>query len=155
MKKVVFIVFCIALLTQSCSQSDDFVDTQSAFEKEIVKEEIDFPRQVEAYGKAVAEEIENTVGKLNDLNADYSEIGDSKNFREKFLEDWYNASPTIARSRAAGDVQPIQMTMSAAEFMERYNSLTDIQLEFIRKIISECDESRSVLALNFNYNESY
>ena len=58
MKNLIFIVFSIALLTQSCSQSDDFVDRQSGVEKEIVKEEIDFPKQVEAYGKAVAKEIE-------------------------------------------------------------------------------------------------
>lgn len=143
MKNLIFIVFSIALLTQSCSQSDDFVDRQSGVEKEIVKEEIDFPKQVEAYGKAVAKEIETTVGKLNDLNMDYSEIVDLKDFREKFYEDWYNASPAMARSRAAGEVQPIEMTMSATEFMERYNSLTDIQLEFIRKIISECEKSKS------------
>ena len=68
MKNLIFIVFSIALLTQSCSQSDDFIDKQSVFEEEIVEEEIDFPKQVEAYGKAVAKEIEITVAKLNDLN---------------------------------------------------------------------------------------
>ena len=52
MKNLIFIVFSIALLTQSCSQSDDFIDKQSVFEEEIVEEEIDFPKQVEAYGKA-------------------------------------------------------------------------------------------------------
>lgn len=51
MKNLIFIVFSIALLTQSCSQSDDFIDKQSVFEEEIVEEEIDFPKQVEAYGK--------------------------------------------------------------------------------------------------------
>lgn len=41
-----------------------------------------------------------------------------------------------------GKIQSIEM-MSATEFMERYNSLTDIQLEFIHKIIGECEKSRS------------
>ncbi len=132
----------LLLLTQSCSQSDDFIDKQSVFEEEIVEEEIDFPKQVEAYGKAVAKEIEITVAKLNDLNMDYSEVVDFKDFRKKFYEDWYNASPTMARSRATGKIQSIEM-MSATEFMERYNSLTDIQLEFIHKIIGECEKSRS------------
>ena len=36
MKNLIFIVFSIALLTQSCSQSDDFIDKQSVFEEEIV-----------------------------------------------------------------------------------------------------------------------
>ena len=80
MKNLIFIVFSIALLTQSCSQSDDFIDKQSVFEEEIVEEEIDFPKQVEAYGKAVAKEIEITVAKLNDLNMDYSEVVDFKDF---------------------------------------------------------------------------
>ena len=40
MKNLIFIVFSIALLTQSCSQSDDFIDKQSVFEEEIVEEEI-------------------------------------------------------------------------------------------------------------------
>ena len=48
----------------------------------------------------------------------------------------------MARSRATGKIQSIEM-MSATEFMERYNSLTDIQLEFIHKIIGECEKSRS------------
>ena len=86
MKNLIFIVFSIALLTQSCSQSDDFIDKQSVFEEEIVEEEIDFPKQVEAYGKAVAKEIEITVAKLNDLNMDYSEVVDSKDFRKKFMK---------------------------------------------------------------------
>ena len=142
MKNLIFIVFSIALLTQSCSQRDDIKDKHSLFEEEIGEEENNFPKQVEAYGKAVAKEIEITVAKLNDLNMDYSEVVDSKDFRKKFYEDWYNASPTMARSRATGKIQSIEM-MSATEFMERYNSLTDIQLEFIHKIIGECEKSRS------------
>ena len=51
MKNLIFIVFSIALLTQSCSQSDDFIDKQSVFEEEIVEEEIDFPKQLRLMGK--------------------------------------------------------------------------------------------------------
>ena len=40
----------------------------------------------------MAKEIEITVAKLNDLNMDYSEVVDFKDFRKKFYEDWYNAS---------------------------------------------------------------
>ena len=39
--------------------------------------------------KAVAKEIEITVAKLNDLNMDYSEVVDFKDFRKKFYEDWW------------------------------------------------------------------
>ena len=51
MKNLIFIVFSIALLTQSCSQSDDFIDKQSVFEEEIVEEEIDFPNRLRLMGK--------------------------------------------------------------------------------------------------------
>lgn len=35
MKNLIFIVFSIALLTQSCSQSDDFIDKQSVLKKKL------------------------------------------------------------------------------------------------------------------------
>ena len=44
MKNLIFIVFSIALLTQSCSQSDDFIGKQSVFEEDSVEEESDFPK---------------------------------------------------------------------------------------------------------------
>lgn len=143
MRKLLFIGFSIALLTQGCSQSDDFMGEQCVSEKEIVKEDIDFPKHIEVFGKKVAKEIEATVGKLNDLNVDYSEVAGSKSFREKFYEDWYNASPTMVKSRTVGITQPLEMTVSATELIGRYNSLTNVQLVFIRKIISECKKSRS------------
>ncbi len=142
MRKLLFVVIGVTFFVQGCSLNDGFTDEQIASEKEIVREDIDFPEQVEAFGKGVAKEIEVTVGKLNDLNVDYSEIVGSKNFREKFYDDWYNANPTIAKSRAVGTTHPLDM-MSATEFMERYNSLTNVQLEFIRKIINECKKSKS------------
>lgn len=142
MRKLLFIVFSVALLMQGCSQSDIFMDEQYVSEKEIVREDIEFPKHIEAFGKGVAKEIEVTVGNLNDLNIDYSEIADSTNFREKFYKDWYNANPTVAKTRAAGTTYPLDM-MSATEFMEKYNSLTNVQLEFIQKIIGQCKKSRS------------
>ena len=137
MRKLLFVVIGVTFLVQGCSLNDGFIDEQIASEKEIVREDIDFPKQVEAFGKGVAKEIEVTVGKLNDLNVDYSEIAGSKNFREKFYDDWYNANPTIAKSRTVGTTHPLDM-MSAIELIERYNSLTNKQLDFIREIISEC-----------------
>jgi hypothetical protein len=128
MKNLIFIVFSIALLTQSCSQSDDFIDKQSVFEEEIVEEEIDFPKQVEAYGKAVAKEIEITVAKLNDLNMDYSEVVDFKDFRKKFYEDWYNASPTMARSRATGKIQVVVSHLNIERFCF-YPSIFDDEVQ--------------------------
>lgn len=143
MRKLLFIVFSVALLMQGCSQSDIFMDEQYVSEKEIVREDIEFPKHIEAFGKGVAKEIEVTVGNLNDLNVDYSEIADSTNFREKFYKDWYNANSKITKSRAAGTIQPLDMAMSATELIERYNSLTDLQLDFIRKITSQCKKSRT------------
>ena len=142
MRKLLFVVIGVTFLVQGCSLNDGFIDEQIASEKEIVREDIDFPKQVEAFGKGVAKEIEVTVGKLNDLNVDYSEIASSKNFREKFYDDWYNANPTIAKSRTVGTTHPLDM-MSAIELIERYNSLTNKQLDFIREIISECKKSKS------------
>ena len=58
MRKLLFVVIGVTFLVQGCSLNDGFIDEQIASEKEIVREDIDFPKQVEAFGKGVAKEIE-------------------------------------------------------------------------------------------------
>lgn len=141
MKKVFLHVFTIVLLMQGCSLSDDFMDEQSLLQEETILEEIGFPKHIEACGKAVAKELEVTVLKMIEMGIDYSDMATTKDFREKFYEDWYNASPSMAKSRALEMERPT--VMSSDEFAEGYNSLTELQLTFIRKIVGECELSKS------------
>ena len=51
MRKLLFVVIGVTFLVQGCSLNDGFIDEQIASEKEIVREDIDFPKQVELSGK--------------------------------------------------------------------------------------------------------
>ena len=145
MKKLLFYALSIVLITQSCSQSDDFFDERSTWEEEKGQQEISFPESVEAYGKAVAKELRTTVLRLNEMNVDYSKADGSKEFREKFYKDWYDANPTIAKSRASG--MSFSGMMDPTEFAEGYRQLTEVQLDFVQQIINECEKSTSYLDL--------
>lgn len=57
-----------------------------------MQQEISFPDHIEAYGKAVAKELRVTVLRLNEMNVDYSKATGTKEFREKFYKDWFDAS---------------------------------------------------------------
>lgn len=140
MKKLFFYVFSVALF-MSCSQGDEFIDEQSILEGEVMQNEITLPEPIEAYGKAVAREIRATVQKLNEMNVDYSKATKSKEFQDKFYKDWYDANPSIAKARTAGVTVPTMM--SSDEFAERYNELTEIQIDFVQQIIDECGKSTS------------
>lgn len=141
MRKLFLCVFSITLFIQSCSLNDDFFDKQSVLKKEIEYNEISLPDDVENYGRAVAKEIRATVQKLNDMNIDYSEADGSKEFRDKFYKEWYDANPTISSRQISG--LTMSSMMDAAEFAERYNELTEIQLKFIQYIVEECTRSIS------------
>lgn len=110
-----------------------------------MQQEISFPDHIEAYGKAVAKELRVTVLRLNEMNVDYSKATGTKEFREKFYKDWFDANPTIAKTRATG--VPLTSIMDPIEFAERYKALTEIQLDFVQRIIKECGKSTSYLDL--------
>lgn len=139
MNKKIFLVPLFALLTQGCSQ-DDFIGEMFVFEKRT--KEIDFPKDIENYGKAVALDIKTTVRNLAERGINYSEFVDSEDFSNRFFSDWYAANPKVTQTRSV-DMQTPQR-MSASEFAERYRMLTPIQIDFINKIIKECELSSSI-----------
>ena len=120
MRKLFFYVFSIFLCMQSCSQSDDLINGKFDLEEEKMQQEISFPDHIEAYGKAVAKELRVTVLRLNEMNVDYSKATGTKEFREKFYKDWFDANPTIAKTRATG--VPLTSIMDPIEFAERYKA---------------------------------
>lgn len=121
MRKLFFYVFSIFLCMQSCSQSDDLINGKFDLEEEKMQQEISFPDHIEAYGKAVAKELRVTVLRLNEMNVDYSKATGTKEFREKFYKDWFDANPTIAKTRATG--VPLTSIMDPIEFAERYKAI--------------------------------
>lgn len=89
-------------------------------------------------GKTVATELHNTVKNLSKMGVDYSDANSSTTFKDRFFNDFYEASPTKTKSAT---INPMQLPPKV--FAERVNNLTQIQIEFIDRIIKECDKSES------------
>ena len=70
---------------QGCS-NDDFL-------KPSLEDKLNFPLHIEKFGKAVANEIHQTVINLNERGVDYSNAKNTPEFKKQFYQDWAQASP--------------------------------------------------------------
>ena len=141
MKKCLMHVFMASLWLVGCTQDDGWLGITGASE-DVDDVEIVLPEKVDDYGKAVAMEVSGTVERLVKMNADYSDADGSVEFKERFLKDFYTANPTIRKKRTIGEAMP-QIGMTTEEFVERYRTLTEVQIKFIHRIIDECENSQS------------
>ena len=141
MKKCLMHVFMASLWLVGCIQDDGWLGITGASE-DVDDVEIVLPEKVDDYGKAVAMEVSGTVERLVKMNADYSDADGSVEFKERFLKDFYTANPTIRKKRTIGETMP-QIGMTTEEFVERYRTLTEVQIKFIHRIIDECENSQS------------
>lgn len=137
MKNLICLFLSFAFFMQGCSQ-EDFVDEVFILEENM---KLELPKDIEDYGKAVAAEMEATLSIMIKQGVDYSEVPDSIDFRERFFTDWYAANPKIVEARSTAMEIPNQMSVS--EFAERYRMLTTVQIDYIIKIIKECEQSTS------------
>lgn len=135
MKKLllIFVIPLVSCIFYGCSTNDDF----SSFEKG----KTNFPSYIEEYGIALAKEFRQTAYNLNEMGIFYSHADASPEFRERFFNDWYAASPTATRSGISEKDMDIYADPIA--FAEGYRNLTDIQKKFIARIISESESSNS------------
>jgi hypothetical protein len=133
MKKNFFYIFSISVLLQGCSMDDDVLNPSRV-------DKANFPSVSEEYGKAVAGKLREMVTSLNELGVDYSDADNSPEFKQRFYEDLNKAiSPDVLRS-----VNSITQTqMSPDAFANKISNLTEIQIEFVERIIKECGESTS------------
>lgn len=131
------VLVLLSLLLCQCSKSE--------FEELTLDEEFEqnanFPTYIAEYGKSIAAELRGTVKNLHKMGVDYSDANKTDAFKEKFYNNFYQASPTIIKTRSSFDMT--QMQMNPKEFAERLSNLTKIQLDFIDRIIKECDKSTS------------
>jgi hypothetical protein len=125
-------VLFAGVFMQSCGNDDVFVETPN--------EKSNFPSSADNYGKSVANEVRNTVKNLNKMGIDYSNANNSIEFKERFYENLYKASPITVNNQ---DMINNISQMDPAVFAEKIRNLTDIQLAFIQRIIKECDDSKS------------
>lgn len=134
MNKLVLIL-CSCLVFNLCSKID--------FNEFEVNDNlsITLPKQVEEFGKSVADEVYFTMSNLCEKGISYSDADASEEFKHRFYTDYCNASSTFPKTRALNynDIYEVDSHL----FIKRMNLLTEVQLKFIDRIIKECSSVRS------------
>lgn len=138
MKKLFYFLFSFALL--GCSENEP-VGITSDYEGDLSTLTIELPEGINNFGKAVATEIKKTVSIMVERGADYSKLPDSVEIGKCFYKDWLAVHPQLARTRSVEEENLLQM--NTAEFMARYHMLTSTQIDYVNKIIRECELSTS------------
>ena len=129
MKKIFcFTVLCISVFLQGCSMDDDFLSQL---------ERANFPEHIKKNGEVFANDLNKIVRNLNKMNVDYSKADKSTVFKERFYEDFYRATDPMLKSGV------MTTQMSPEMFAEKARNLTEIQIEYINRIIKECEKSTS------------
>lgn len=126
-------------VSEGCTQEEP-TEITSAYD-DVASLDINLPKDIKDYGKAVASEIKRTVPIMVEQGADYSNLSDSVDIEKIFYNDWYAAHPKPVRTRSA-KLQK-KLDMSASEYAIRYRMLTPIQITYINRIIKECKQSSS------------
>lgn len=136
MKKNLSIAVLLAttiLLFCQCSETEFETDYATK------EQEVNFPDAARQFGLTVAKELNGAIRNLHKKGADYSNANETVNFKEKFYNDFFKASPSAIKTRST--VSEVQI--SPEEFARRVNNLTKAQLDFIDRIIKECSVSTS------------
>lgn len=99
-----------------------------------------WPETSKQLGQGVAKELNITIRNLHKQGVDYSNANESLEFKENFYNDFYNANPNICKTK--GSIY--EYNISPERFVEQVKNLTKIQIEFLNRIIDECNSTTSI-----------
>ncbi|MCF0184358.1 MAG: hypothetical protein HUK01_08500 [Bacteroidaceae bacterium] len=140
MKSSALFLSLVALFLNSCAQTDS-ISLECCYGDSISSLSIDFPENVETFGRSVSLEIRNVVSKMVDQGLDYSAKHDSMEINKSFIANWRAIYPQFAFTRAKEVNNPFAMDIE--EFVAKYQMLTSIQIDYINKIVKTCSHSKS------------
>lgn len=138
MKRKLFNTILLVGTTLLFSQCDNSV-FEEQLEYSILEE--NFPKEAEEFGLAVADELSTTIKNMHRMGIDYSDAKDTEDFKKRFYEDYWKASPNALRTTQESLISLKNQT--SQNTVNRVKNLTEIQLKFISRIISESKESHS------------
>lgn len=95
------------------------------------------PESSKQLGLAVAKELNTTIRNLHKQGVDYTTANETPEFKEVFYNDFFKASPSAIKTRSSIS----DFNINPEEFVRRVNNLTNIQREFLNRIIDECGAS--------------
>jgi hypothetical protein len=127
---ILTVIVCLAVFSR-CATDEILMPEQV--------EKANFPAYIEEYGETLAKELRQTVYNMNKMGVNYSDAENTPEFKERFYNDLYNATPRKTRSNISKD----QIGLSPEAFAEGYRNLTAIQIEFIKRIIDEGQKTSS------------
>ncbi len=128
--KTNFIIILVYIFTQ-CSNIDET-------KKDSV---IIFPKNIETFGKAVANDLHKAIVTMHKAGINYSDANDCEDFTNKFFSDYYKAASTTLISKSA--LQKLQEYDNPTYFIKKYMNLTEIQKNYINRIINDVGETIS------------
>lgn len=133
MKKIFFYILLSSLFfITGCTSDYDLLEGERI-------EKTNFPKHSEELGKAVAKELNAMVKNLNAMGVDYSNMDNSEESIAIFYKDLHKANPSMPKDKSLYD----PFNISSQEFYNMWSNFTDIQIEFIERIIREYTESSS------------
>ena len=140
MRKNLFLVLLCVFLLLFCFCCTS--DSDNLFVDDNLESIENFPNPIKEYGEAFALELREIVINLHKKGIDYSDANASNIFKNRFYKDVYQASSKYNKTKSSVDIFQEQL-LRPEVFSQRIKCLTKIQLEFIDKIIMECDKSIS------------
>lgn len=94
------------------------------------------------FGKDVATELHTIIRRLHELGINYIDADASLEFKRKYYNDLFKCSPTMTKS--VNNVELLEKAMMTSEdFSNRIYCLTEVQKNFVKKIVDECSNTNS------------
>ncbi len=130
------ISFVILLLTFLVSCDKSTIRTS-------IKSELNVSEGLQLIGEQFASSLRSTISNLNKSGVDYSDVDKNNDFRKTFYRDWYNAAPTTKDSIE----EDSELFLTEEQFNTGFINLTQIQIEYIQKIIKETQNTSTTKEL--------
>ena len=140
-KKVRYILFlAFTFVTLNCCS--DFGSSNQTSETDL-----SLPKEIEEFGETVAKNLRATVINMHKTGINYSDADDSEFFLNRYYSDFCRANPIMDNPLYRSQLDALS---NPQIFIQGYLALTDIQKEFIRRIIQEVENSSSYEAVRQN-----
>ncbi|GHE36995.1 hypothetical protein GCM10017764_20260 [Sphingobacterium griseoflavum] len=124
--------------TQSCSKIEEGLELPDENASAL-----HLPKESEAYGKAVAQEIRNIALNFSKKGIDYTRVNTSPVIKKQVITELYKDIPRVVQTTST----QANFTFESRVPPENFSALTDAQLRLIDKILDEYRISKSDEAL--------
>lgn len=138
LRPILFLAFTFVTLN-CCS---DFGSSNQLHETGLL-----LPKDIEEFGESVADNLRSTVISMHKSGIDYSDADDSEDFLNRYYSDFCHANPIMNDPIYKSQLEALS---DPQIFLQGYMALTEIQKEFINRIIEDVENSSSYEEIHKN-----